>query len=61
MTLALDKGIDNSLGNPTYTLSTLTKEEILDNDRSVLRSFGFTTKDEELVLSSFMTYHRVCN
>jgi hypothetical protein len=61
MTLALDKGIDNSLGNPTYTLSTLTKEEILDNDRSVLRSFGITTKDEELVLSSFMTYHRVCN
>jgi hypothetical protein len=45
MTLALDKGIDNSLGNPTYTLSTLTKEEILDNDRSVLRSFGITTKD----------------
>ena len=61
MTLALDKGIDNSLGNPTYTLSTLTKEEILDNDRSVLRSFGITTKDEELVLSSFMTYRRVCN
>jgi hypothetical protein len=61
MTLALDKGIDNSLGNPTYTLSTLTKEEILDNDRSVLRSFGITTKDEELVISSFMTYHRVCN
>ena len=26
--------IDNSLGNPTYTLATLTKEEILDNNRS---------------------------
>ena len=32
-------GIDNSLGNSTYTLMTLTKEEILDNHRSVLCSF----------------------
>ena len=39
-------GIDNSLGNPTYT--TLTKEEILDKHRSVLCSFGISTKDEEL-------------
>ena len=29
-------GIDNSLGNPTYTPMTLTEEEILDNHRSVL-------------------------
>jgi hypothetical protein len=28
-------GIDNLLGNPTYTPTTLTKEEILDNHRSV--------------------------
>jgi hypothetical protein len=45
-------GIDNSLGNPPYTPTTLTKEEILDNHRSVLRSFGISTKDEELDLSS---------
>jgi len=35
-------GIGNSLGNPTYTPTTLTKEEILDNLRSVLCSFGIS-------------------
>jgi hypothetical protein len=45
-------GIDNSLDNPTYTPTTLTKEEILDNHRSVLCSFGISTKDEELDLPS---------
>jgi len=45
-------GIDNSLGNPAYTPTTLTKEEILDNHRSVLCSFGISTKDEELDLPS---------
>ena len=45
-------GIDNSTGNPTYTPTTLTNEEILDNHRSVLCSFGISTKDEELDLSS---------
>ena len=45
-------GIDNSLGNPTYTLTKLTKEEILDNHRFVLCSFGISTKDEELDLPS---------
>jgi hypothetical protein len=45
-------GIDNSLGNPTYTPTTLTKEEILDNHRSVLCSFGISIKDEELDLLS---------
>jgi len=44
--------IDNSLGNPTYTPTTLTKEEILDNRMSVLCSFGISTKDEELDLPS---------
>jgi hypothetical protein len=33
--LIKELGIDNSLGNPTYTPTTLTKEEILDNHRSV--------------------------
>jgi hypothetical protein len=45
-------GIDNSLGNPTYTTTTLTKEEILDDHRSVLCSFRISTKDEELDLPS---------
>ena len=45
-------GIDNSLGNPTYTPTTLTKEEILDNHRSALCSFGISTNDEELDLPS---------
>ena len=38
------KYIDNSFGNPTYTPTTLTKEDILDNHRSVLCSFGVSTK-----------------
>jgi hypothetical protein len=50
--LLKELGIDNSLGNPTYTPTTLTKEEILDNHRSVLCSFGISTKDEELDLPS---------
>ena len=44
--------IDNSLVNPTYTPTTVTKEEILDNHRSVLCSFGISPKDEELDLPS---------
>ena len=50
--LIKELGIDNSVGNPTYTPTTLTKEEILDNHRSVLCSFGISTKDEELDLPS---------
>ena len=45
-------GIDNSLGNSTYSLTTITKEVILDNHRSLLCSFGMSTKDEELDLPS---------
>jgi hypothetical protein len=50
--LIKELGIDNSLGNPTYTPTTLTKEEILENHRSVLCSFAISTKDEELNLPS---------
>jgi hypothetical protein len=35
---------------PTYTSTTLTKEEILDNHISVLSSFGISIKDEDLDL-----------
>jgi hypothetical protein len=55
--LVKELGIDNSLGNPTYTLTTLAKEEILDNQRSVLCSFGISTKDEELDRSVKSTYN----
>ena len=39
---------DNSLGNPTYTPTTLTKEEILADLMSVLCSFEISTKDDEM-------------
>ena len=45
-------GIDTSLENSTYTLTTLTKEETLDNHRSVICSFVISIKDEELDLPS---------
>jgi len=48
--LIKELGIDNSLGNLTNTPTTLTKEEILDNHRSVLCSVGISTKDEKLDL-----------
>ena len=41
------------LGNPTYTPTTPTIKKILDNHRSVLRSFAISTKNEELNLPSF--------
>ena len=50
--LIKELGIDNSLGTPTYTPTTHTKEQILDNHRSVVYSFGISTKDEELDLPS---------
>ena len=50
--LIKELGIDNSFGNPTYSPTTLTKEDILDNHKSVLCSFGISTKDEELDLPS---------
>ena len=48
--LIKELGIDNSLGSLTYTLMTLTKDEILNNHRSVLCSFRISTKNEELDL-----------
>ena len=50
--LIKELGIDNSLGYPTYTPTTLTEEEILDNHMSALCSFGISTKDEELDIPS---------
>ena len=50
--LIKELGIDNTLGNPTYTPTTLSKEEILENHKSVLSSFGISVKDEDLELPS---------
>ena len=50
--LIKELGIDNTLGNPTYTPTALTKEEILENHKSVLSSFGISVKDEDLELPS---------
>ena len=49
--------IDNSRDNPTSIPTTLTKDEILDNHRSVLCSFGITIEDEELDLLSTVSRH----
>ena len=46
--------MDISLGNPTFTSTTLTKEEILDIHKSVLSSFGISIKDENLDLPSLL-------
>ena len=42
-----------------YTPTTPTKEEILDNHRSVLCSFGISIKDEELDLPSLYRIHQL--
>ena len=44
-------GLNTSEGNPTYTCTSLPKEEILDNYKTVLLSFGISTADEDLDLS----------
>jgi hypothetical protein len=41
-------GISNSLDNSTYTPTTHAKEDILDNPRPALCSFGISIKNEEL-------------
>ena len=38
--LRLELGLDSLLGNPSYTATTLSKNEIIDNHMSVLSSFG---------------------
>ena len=41
-------GLNSTAGNPTYTCTPLTKEEILSNHKTVLLSFGINTAEEEL-------------
>jgi len=42
----------NSTGNPTYTPTSLSKEEILSNHKSVISSFGLSIKDDYVYLPS---------
>ena len=42
--LIKELGIDNSLGNPTYTPTTLAKEEILDNHRCFMFLWNFNQR-----------------
>ena len=48
--LIKELGIDNTLDNPTYSPTALTKEEILENHKSVFSSFGISVKNEDLEL-----------
>jgi hypothetical protein len=49
------------IGNPTYTPMTDAKEEVLDNHRCDLCSFGISTKDEELDLPSLYKIPKLHN
>ena len=60
--LIKELGIGNSPDNPTYTPTTLTKEEILDNHGFRLCSFGISTNYKELDLpyaTRFLKYTSV--
>ena len=39
-------GLNNNKGNPTYTLTTLSKEEVINNHKSVLQSFRIKTASD---------------
>ena len=63
--------MDISQGNPTYTATALSKEEIINNHMSVLSSFGLSMKVEDCDLTVLDTkitqvsiqttlYHRSC-
>ena len=40
-------GVDDSFGNPTYTVTTLSKDEIISNHISVLSSFGLHVDEND--------------
>jgi hypothetical protein len=57
--LKKELGIDNPAGNPTYTPSIITKEEILDNHRSVYVLLEFQPKMKDLIYrhsTGFLNY-----
>ena len=50
--LITELGIDGTGGNPTYTASTLSRDEIIDNHLSVLSSFGINASKDDCDLPS---------
>ena len=51
--------VDKASGNPTNTPTTLSKEEILINHRSILSSLSIDTKEDESDLLLYSVYPRV--
>lgn len=45
--LYIKLSLDSSEGNPTYTSTTLSKEEVINNHMSVLSRFDLSMKDED--------------
>jgi hypothetical protein len=45
--LYIKLSLDSSQGNRTYTATTLSKEEVIDNHMSILSRFGLSMKDED--------------
>ena len=43
-------GISTMIGNPTYTLTAMSKEEILQNHHSVMLTFGISLPEEDIDL-----------
>jgi len=50
--LVKELGINNNTGNHTYTPTSLSKDEILSNHKSVISSFGLSIKDDFVDLPS---------
>ena len=48
--LIRELGINGTSGNPTYTATTLSKEEIIDNHKSIIASFGLHVEDDDCEL-----------
>jgi hypothetical protein len=51
-------GLNSSQGNPTYTSTTLSKQEIIDNHMSELYSFGLSMKVDLPLLYWIPTLHK---
>jgi len=45
-------GTNNTTGNPTYTPTSLSKEGIFSNHKSVISSFGLSVEDDYVYLTS---------
>ena len=59
--LKIKLGLDRSQGNPTYTTTTLSKEEIIDNHISVLSSLFFTWEMSIVIFSYCIGYQDYTN